>query len=50
MMMTWSNEIAGANTGLRAGSFEKSRIALSPWPGVARLVTRCSRYVPITKL
>jgi hypothetical protein len=31
------NEIAGANTGLRAGYFEKSRIALSPWPGVARL-------------
>jgi hypothetical protein len=31
------NKIAGANAGLRVGFAEKPRVALSPWPGVARL-------------
>jgi len=43
------NEIAAANAGLRDWFVEESLVVLSPWPGVARLVTRCSPYVPITK-
>jgi hypothetical protein len=41
------NEIAAANTGLRDWFVEKLLVVLSPWPGL--IVTRCSRYVPITK-
>jgi hypothetical protein len=45
--MKVSNEIAGANAGLRAWFFEKSRLVLSLWPGVAQLERSAERVYSI---
>ena len=37
LMKLRSNEVAGANSGLREWFVEKPRVILSLWPGVARL-------------